>query len=68
MFSFFVSGEASLVFVSFFTLTTCPGLCAWCMHAANMLYQVSAVREYTFTVSASNRKARFLMDFLMVSL
>ena len=68
MFSFFVSGEASLVFVFFFTLTACPGLCAWCMHATNVLYQVSAVRDYTLTVSASNRRACFLIGFLMVSL
>ena len=68
MFSFFVSGEASLVQVFFFALIALPGLCTGCMHAVYVMPQISDLIEHTFAERASNWKARFLMDFLMVSL
>ena len=68
MFSFFVSGEASLVIVFFFTLIAWPGLCIGCMHAVYVMPKISDLIEHTLAERASNRKAIFRMDFSLMPL
>ena len=55
MFSFSVSGEASLVLVFVFALSAWPDLCMRCMHAAHVVNKISFLREHTLTVRASKR-------------
>ena len=68
MFSFFVSGEDSLVFVFVFALIAWPALCTGCMHAVCVMPQISDLIENTLAEIASNQKARFLIDFSLMPL
>ena len=63
-----MSGEASLVFLLVLALIAWPALCTGCMNAVCVMPQISDLIENTLAERASNRKARFLMDFIHVSL